>query len=164
MRPWNQFSSMPLIDALEDRAVAELVEVGEDLLGLALHLVGQFLDEVRAAERVGDVGDVGLVGDDLLGAQRDPRRLLGRQGECLVHRVGVQRLGAAEHAGERLDRVRTMLTSGCWAVSDTPAVWVWNRSCIDVRAGRRSAPSSTAPRCGGRRAAWRSPRRSRCGR
>ena len=24
--------------------------------------------------------------------------------------------------------VRTMLTSGCWAVSDTPAVWVWNRS------------------------------------
>ena len=27
--------------------------------------------------------------------------------------------------------VRTMLTSGCWAVSDTPAVWVWKRSCID---------------------------------
>ena len=27
--------------------------------------------------------------------------------------------------------VRTMLTSGCWAVSDTPAVWVWNRSCIE---------------------------------
>ena len=24
-----------------------------------------------------------------------------------------------------------MLTSGCWAVSDTPAVWVWKRSCID---------------------------------
>ena len=27
--------------------------------------------------------------------------------------------------------VRTMLISGCCAVSDTPAVWVWNRSCID---------------------------------
>ncbi len=27
--------------------------------------------------------------------------------------------------------VRTMLTSGCWAVSDTPAVWVWKRSCND---------------------------------
>ena len=27
--------------------------------------------------------------------------------------------------------VRTMFTSGCWAVSDTPAVWVWKRSCID---------------------------------
>jgi hypothetical protein len=23
--------------------------------------------------------------------------------------------------------VRTMLLSGCWAVSDTPAVWVWKR-------------------------------------
>ena len=27
--------------------------------------------------------------------------------------------------------VRTMLTSGCVAVSDTPAVWVWNRNCIE---------------------------------
>ena len=24
---------------------------------------------------------------------------------------------------------RTRLTSGCWAVSETPAVWVWKRSC-----------------------------------
>ena len=24
--------------------------------------------------------------------------------------------------------VRTTLLSGCWAVSDTPAVWVWNRN------------------------------------
>jgi hypothetical protein len=23
--------------------------------------------------------------------------------------------------------VRTTLLSGCWAVSETPAVWVWNR-------------------------------------
>ena len=23
--------------------------------------------------------------------------------------------------------VRTMFTSGCWAVSETPAVWVWKR-------------------------------------
>ena len=32
--------------------------------------------------------------------------------------------------------VRTTLLSGCWAVSDTPAVWVWNRSCwaFSVRA------------------------------
>ena len=27
--------------------------------------------------------------------------------------------------------VRTMLISGCWAVSDTPAVWVWKRSCSE---------------------------------
>ena len=24
--------------------------------------------------------------------------------------------------------VRTTLFTGCWAVSDTPAVWVWKRS------------------------------------
>jgi hypothetical protein len=27
---------------------------------------------------------------------------------------------------------RTRFTSGCWAVSWTPAVWVWNRSIIDL--------------------------------
>jgi hypothetical protein len=27
--------------------------------------------------------------------------------------------------------VRTMLTSGCCAVSETPAVWVWKRNCIE---------------------------------
>ncbi len=27
--------------------------------------------------------------------------------------------------------VRTMLLSGCWAVSDTPAVWVWKRISIE---------------------------------
>jgi hypothetical protein len=25
--------------------------------------------------------------------------------------------------------VLVMLLSGCWAVRETPAVWVWNRSC-----------------------------------
>ena len=25
--------------------------------------------------------------------------------------------------------VRTTLLYGCWAVSDTPAVWVWKRNC-----------------------------------
>ena len=91
-------------DAFEDRAVAELVEMGEDLFGLALHLVGHPLDVVRAAERVGDERDAGLVGDHLLRAQRDPRRLLGRQRQRFVERVGVQALRAAEHAGQRLDR------------------------------------------------------------
>ena len=42
-------------------------------------------------------------GDDLLGAQGDAGRLLGGQGQHLVHRVGVQALGPAEHAGQRLD-------------------------------------------------------------
>ena len=120
--------------ALEHRAVAEFVEVGEQLLGLALHLVGERLDEVRPAERVGDVGDVGLVGDHLLRAQRDPCRLLGRAAPaprpsswCAATALPPSTPASASIA------VRTMLTSGCCAVSDTPAVWVWNRSCIDRR-------------------------------
>ena len=76
-------------------------EVG---VGLLLHAVGQRLDEVGAAQRVDRVRHAGLVGDDLLRAQRDPHRLLGGQRERLVVGVGVQRLRAAQHAGQRLDR------------------------------------------------------------
>ena len=64
----------------------------------------RLLDVPRPAEWIGDVGDVGLVGDHLLGAQGDAGGLLGRQRHGLVHRVGVQRLRAAEHAGQGLDR------------------------------------------------------------
>ena len=39
----------------------------------------------------------------LLGAQGDAGRLLGRQGQDLVHGVGVEALGPAEHAGQGLD-------------------------------------------------------------
>ena len=41
--------------------------------------VGGMLDRPRAAERVDRVRDAALARDDLLGAQRDARRLLGRQ-------------------------------------------------------------------------------------
>ncbi len=81
-----------------------LVDPGEVVVGGRLHLIGQLLDEPGAAERVGRVGRSGLEGDDLLGAERDPDRLLGRQGERLVEGVGVQRLGPAEDRGEGLDR------------------------------------------------------------
>jgi hypothetical protein len=84
-----------------DRA-AVLVDVVDDLEDLALVLRRQALDVVRAAQRVDDVGGAGLVGDDLLRAQRDAHRLLGRDRERLVHAVGVQALRAAEHRGERL--------------------------------------------------------------
>ena len=56
------------------------------------------------AERIDRVGHAGLGGDDLLRAQRDARRLLGRQRERLVAPVAVQRLRAAEHRGQRLER------------------------------------------------------------
>src|SRR3954454_18261909 len=97
---------LPLGEVLLDRFdhAAELVDAREVPVRLLLELVGQRLDEVRAAERVDGVRDAGLVGDDLLRAQRDPHRLLGRQRKRLVVGVRVQRLRAAEHAGERLDR------------------------------------------------------------
>ena len=58
---------------------------------------------VGAAERIHGIGDPRLVGEDLLGAQRDAHGRLGGQRERLVHRVGVERLAAAEDRGERLD-------------------------------------------------------------
>ncbi len=48
--------------------------------------------------------DAALVGDDLLRPQRQRRRLGGRQRERLVERVRVQRVGAAHHRRERLQR------------------------------------------------------------
>ena len=69
-----------------------------------LDLVGQRLDVVGAGERVDRVGRAGLVGDDLLGAQRDLGGALGGQRERLVEAVGVQRLRAAADGGEALQR------------------------------------------------------------
>ncbi len=83
---------------------AQLVDLVEVVVRRRFHLVGELLDEVGAAERVGRVGDAGLVGDYLLGAERDTHRFLRRKRERLVERVGVERLRAAQDAGERLDR------------------------------------------------------------
>ena len=55
--------------------------------------------------------------------------VLRRQRQRLVERVGVQRVGAAETAASACSAVRTTLLYGCCAVSETPAVWVWKRSC-----------------------------------
>src|SRR5581483_6732619 len=68
-----------LLDRL-DRA-PELVDALDQLPGACLELVGERLDEVRAAERVDRVEGTGLGRDQLLRAQRDPRRALGRQRE-----------------------------------------------------------------------------------
>ena len=69
-----------------------------------LEVVGQRLHDVGAGERVDGLGHVGLVGDDLLGAQRQPGRLGRRQRDGLVEGVGVQALGAAEDGAEALQR------------------------------------------------------------
>ena len=58
-------------------AAAERVDLLDVLPRLALQLVGERLDVIRAGQRINRVGDAGLVGEDLLRAQREPRRLLG---------------------------------------------------------------------------------------
>src|SRR5256885_3687964 len=68
---------------------AQPVDLVDDLEDLPLVVAGERLEEVRAPERVDDVSRTGLLGDDLLRAQRDLHRLLRRNGEGLVHAVGV---------------------------------------------------------------------------
>ena len=110
------------------RRAAHGQDLVEDRVGLGLDPVGERLDVPGAAERVGDVDDAGLLHDHLLGAQRDLGRLLARQREGLVEGVGVQRVGAAEHGGERLDAGAHDVVVGLLGGEQTPAVWVWNRS------------------------------------
>jgi hypothetical protein len=94
-----------LVEPRLDRGdgAAHAVDPLEVRAGTLLDLVGQRLDEVRAAERVGDVRGARLPGDDLLRPQRDLHRALGRERERLVEGVRVQRLGAAQDRGERLE-------------------------------------------------------------
>ena len=67
--------------------------------------VGQRLDEVRAAERVGRVRDAGLVREDLLRAQRDRARARSvGSASASSKRVRVDRLRAAADRRERLHR------------------------------------------------------------
>ena len=83
---------------------ADLVDLLEVRVRLLLHPIGQRLHEIRAAQRIDRVRHPRLLRDDLLGSERDPDRLLGRQRERLIKAVRMQRLGTAQHAGERLDR------------------------------------------------------------
>ena len=59
--------------------MTEVIKLGENFFGLALNLIGEFLNKVGPAERVGYVGHVGFVRDHLLGAQSNAGRLLGGQ-------------------------------------------------------------------------------------
>ncbi len=100
--------------------------------GFFLQLAGQRLDVPAAAERIGDRGDAAFLGQDQLRVAGDARAEIGRQRDRFVEAVGVQRLGAAEHRRQRLDRgaddvvVRVLLGQ-----ADTPLVWQWVRSRFD---------------------------------
>src|SRR5437764_584294 len=79
---------------------AELLDPLDQFERALLELGGQRLDEVRATEWIGRIRAAGLLREDLLRSQRDPRRALRRQRERLVETVRVQRLRAAAHRRE----------------------------------------------------------------
>src|SRR5688572_2091031 len=81
---------------------AHAVDDGELPPRFGLQVGRQALDAVRAAQRIDHVHEPGLVRQDLLRAQRQPRGLLGGQRQRLVERVGMKRLRPAEHGGQRL--------------------------------------------------------------
>ena len=80
----------------------DLIDFGKDALGFLLHAVGEVLNVVGACKRVDRISNARLVGEDLLGAERYARRLLGRQGKRLIEGIGMQRLSSSQHRGERL--------------------------------------------------------------
>src|SRR5208282_5742213 len=83
---------------------AHLVDAPDIFHRLALDAIGERLDSVTAAEWIDRIRDAGFFRDYLLRAQRDRHRLLGRQRQRLVHGIGMERLHAAEHSRQRLDR------------------------------------------------------------
>jgi len=106
VQPVRLVGDQPLqISVLDGRDHAAVpFQVGHDLDDPGLGRVGERLDEIRAAERVGDPGDTSLVRQDLLCPQRQRRRLLAGQRERLVPRGGEHGLDAAEHRRHRLVR------------------------------------------------------------
>ena len=104
LEPARRFADLLLHDAGGDGRVhaAGVLDDAHRAQDLRFHLVGQRLDVVAAAERVDHVGQVRFLAQDVLRGHRDARAELGRAGQRLVVRVGVQRLQAAEDAGHRL--------------------------------------------------------------
>ena len=80
------------------------MDLFEDRFRLGLDPVGQRLDIPRAAQRIGDVGDAGLLHQHLLGPYRDLGGLLSRQRENLVKGIGVQGVGTAQYGRQGFDR------------------------------------------------------------
>ncbi len=159
---WKTPRSMPGEDPFEHRALAHREDARELGLGELLHPVGERLEEVRATQGVDHVGDARLVRDDLLGPERELGGLLGRQRQDLVERVRVQRLGAAQDGGQRLDRrphdvVHRLLRGE----RDPRRLRVEPQPHRGLVLRAVALLAATAPRSGARRGTSRSPRRSR---
>ena len=78
------------------RHTAELLNLLDVLPSLVRKLVGEALNIVRTGPRVNMFAYLCLVLDVNLRVAGDARREVGRQGDGLVERVGVQALGVAE--------------------------------------------------------------------
>ena len=83
---------------------------------------GQCFDSVGAAHRIYGIRNAGFMSNDLLRPQSQTRRISRRNRKRFVLRIGVQRLRATQYGRQCLNRTRTMLLSGCCAVSEEPAV------------------------------------------
>src|SRR5713101_451287 len=84
--PVGLLRDLPLDGAALDGSnhAAQAVDPLDQRRDLRLHPVGEGLDVPGAPERIGDRGHAGFVREDLLGAQRELRRLRRRQRERLV--------------------------------------------------------------------------------
>ena len=78
----------------------DLLDVGPRTLG---EVVGEPLDVVRATPRVDHASGARLLLEEELCVSRDAGAEVGREGECLVERVGVQRLRVAVGGSERFE-------------------------------------------------------------
>ena len=88
------------------------VDLAEQLPGRAGQVVGELLDGVRAAGRVGDRRDVRLADQQARGVAGDAAAERLGQAERLVERQHRDRGGAADAGGERATVVRSMFTYG----------------------------------------------------
>ena len=64
--------------------------------------MGQLFHIVAACQGIDDIGDAGFFLQNQLSIARNSGGILGRQRNCLIQRVGVQRLRPAQHRRHRL--------------------------------------------------------------
>ena len=128
---WNQPASIPVSTPSSMEPVPHRVDLGEDRLGLLLHAVGHRLDEVRArrADRSRRARRSRTRSPAVSGARASRCPPSGARAPRRARSCAATASRRAPPASASIV-VRTTLFIGCCAVSDTPAVCVWNRSFI----------------------------------
>ena len=90
--PVGRLLNLTLDEALRDglHHAAHGLDPGQVLPGSLLEGVSEGLHRKGARQRIGHLGQAALVGDHLLGLQRQPGSFLGGQRQGFVPRIGVQ--------------------------------------------------------------------------